>query len=86
MCERKECRSADIHKLAELAFQGVDSPYLDLFSRVPQRFMTEGGRLKRRRLPLWKASSRELLAKQWLYKGKDNCIDAFRDADDRFVE
>ena len=84
MCERRERADADIHALSELAFQGVDSPYLDLFSRVPARFIAQG-RLKRSKLPLWKASSNELLAKQWHYKAKDNCIDAFRDADDRYV-
>lgn len=49
-----------LRKLAELAFQGVDSPYLDLFSRVPEEFLTKG-RLQWRKRPLWMASTRDLL-------------------------
>ena len=83
MAGRDEKNNASMRQLAELAFQGVDCPYLDLFSFVPAEFLSNGV-LRKRRKPLWKAQSDELLANQWQYKGT-NYIDAFRDADDRFV-
>ena len=84
MAGRDEKNNASMRQLAELAFQGVDCPYLDLFSFVPAEFLSNGV-LRKRRKPLWKAQSDELLANQWQYKGT-NYVDAFRDADERCVD
>ena len=60
MDERRHKDNIELRKLAELAFQGVDSPYLDLFARVPGDYIANG-RLQWRGRPLWKASAVELL-------------------------
>lgn len=52
--------SDHLRKLSELACQGVDFPYLDLFSRVPEVFFTKK-RLRGRKRPLWQAVTKDLI-------------------------
>ena len=81
--EREQKNDKNLLVLSELAFQGVDSPYLDLFQRVQAEYAeTTKNKLRYRPKPLWKASAEKLLAHDWGFKG-ENFIDAFRDADDR---
>ena len=85
MTKREEKNDKNLLLLAELAFQGVDSPYLDLFQRVPTEYLEEMKcKLRYRPKPLWKASADKLLAHEWGFRG-ENFIDAFRDTDERCV-